>query len=66
VLYRIVLTKADAVKKADLVRKQAEITALARKHPAALSDILTTSSDTGMGIAELRADLAALAQPAHS
>jgi GTP-binding protein len=66
VLYRIVLTKADAVKKADLVRKQAEITALARKHPAALSDILTTSSDTGMGIAELRADLAALAQPARS
>jgi len=64
VLYRIVLTKADAVKKSDLERKQAEITALARKHPAALSDILTTSSDTGMGIAELRADLAALAKSA--
>eukprot|EP01037_Dinobryon_pediforme_P010862 gene10861-10943_t len=48
----------------DLIRKQAEITALARKHPAALSDIITTSSSTGLGIAELRADLAALANPA--
>jgi GTP-binding protein len=64
VLYRIVLTKADSVKASDLVRKQAEITALARKHPAALSDIITTSSNTGLGIAELRADLASLANPA--
>jgi GTP-binding protein len=61
VLYRIVLTKADSVKPSDLVRKQAEVTALARKHPAALSDIITTSSTTGLGIAELRADLAGLA-----
>ena len=60
VLYRIVLTKADAVKPQALKTKQAEVTALARKHPAALSDILTTSSQSGTGIAELRADLAAL------
>ncbi len=63
VLYRVVLTKADSVKSSELARKQEEVTALARKHPAALSDILTTSSDTGLGIAELRADLAALANP---
>ena len=61
VLYRIVLTKADSVKPAALARKQAEVLALARKHPAALSDILTTSSAGGLGIAELRADLAGLA-----
>ncbi len=63
VLYRIVITKADAVKPSVLAAKQAEIIALARKHPAALSDILTTSSSSGLGIAELRADLAALANP---
>jgi GTP-binding protein len=64
VLYRIVLTKADSVKPQDLIRKQVEIQALARKHPAALSDIITTSSASSLGIAELRADLAALGNPA--
>lgn len=63
VLYRIVLTKADSVKPQDLRRKQDEVIALARKHPAALSDIITTSSATGLGIPELRADLAALGNP---
>ncbi len=63
VLYRLVLTKADAVKPAALAKKQDEVTALARKHPAALSDIITTSSDTGFGIDELRADLLGLALP---
>ena len=63
VLYRLVLTKADAVKPAQLARKQAEVEALARKHAAALTDILTTSSETGLGIDALRADLAGLALP---
>jgi len=62
-LYRLVLTKADAVKPAVLERKQEEVTLLARKHPAALSDILTTSSGNGFGIDELRADLTKLALP---
>lgn len=61
VLYRIVLTKADSVKPSALEKKQDEALALARKHAAALSDILTTSSESGLGIAELRADLASLA-----
>jgi GTP-binding protein len=63
VLYRVVLTKADAVKPAALVKKQEQVTALVRKHPAALSDILTSSSGNGFGIDELRADLASLALP---
>ncbi len=61
VLYQVVLTKADGVKPAALAAKQAEVGALARKHPAALMDMLTTSSETGVGIPELRAVLAAMA-----
>lgn len=61
VIYQIVLTKADAVKPPKLAAKLAEVAALARRHPAALMDVLVTSSDTGAGIAELRAALADLA-----
>ena len=58
VTYQLVLTKADAVKPAALLAKQDAVAALARKHPAAYMDMLTTSSETGLGIAELRASLA--------
>ncbi len=61
VLYRLVLTKADSVKPTALAKKQEEVMALARKHPAALSDILTTSSGNGFGVDELRADITAMA-----
>ncbi len=64
VLYRLVLTKADSVKPTALAAKVDEVQALARKHPAALSDIITTSSDSGFGIDELRADITAMANPA--
>jgi GTP-binding protein len=59
VAYQIVLTKADAVKPAALARKQAQITALAAAHPAAMHNVITTSSNTGLGIDELRANIAA-------
>jgi GTP-binding protein len=62
VAYQLVLTKADAVKGAALARKQAEIRALAAAHPAALNSVVTTSSDTGFGIDELRANIAAFAR----
>jgi GTP-binding protein len=58
VAYQLVLTKADAVKGAALARKQAEIRALAAAHPAALNNLITTSSETGFGIDELRANIA--------
>jgi GTP-binding protein len=58
VAYQIVLTKADAVKPAALAKKQAEIAALAAAHPAALNEIITTSSNTGAGMDELRASIA--------
>ena len=63
VTYQLVLTKADAVKPDALERKQAAVQVLARKHPAAFPHIVTTSSDAGLGIAELRAELATLADP---
>jgi GTP-binding protein len=61
VAYQIVLTKADAVKAPALTRKQEEVRALAAKHPAALADIITTSSTTGLGMDELRASIAGFA-----
>jgi GTP-binding protein len=62
VAYQIVLTKADAVKAPALAKKQAEIGALAASHAAALNVIITTSSETGLGIDELRATIAAFAR----
>ena len=61
VTYQVVLTKADGVKPAALAAKQEAVGALARKHPAAMMDLITTSSETGLGIPELRGVLAAMA-----
>jgi GTP-binding protein len=60
VTFQLVLTKTDAMKPAALVRKRIEVEALARAHPAAYPDVAMTSSETGAGIPELRAALAAL------
>jgi GTP-binding protein len=61
VTYQLVLTKADAVKPPALAAKQAELLALSRRHAAAYPEVATTSSETGAGIAALRASLADLA-----
>jgi GTP-binding protein len=61
VTFQIVLTKADQVKPAALARKLAAAEALARRHPAALHRVHATSAENGLGMAELRAELAALA-----
>jgi len=55
VSYRLVLTKADKVKASELARVSEETVSQARKHVAAHPEILATSSETGMGMAELRA-----------
>ena len=60
VSYQIVLTKADKVKAADLPSVVAATAAAIAKRPAAHPDVLATSSTTGAGIAELRAEIAAL------
>lgn len=53
--YRIVLTKADKIKPTELAAVLARTEADARKHVAAHPQVLTTSSETKDGIAELRA-----------
>ncbi|WP_375395127.1 ribosome biogenesis GTP-binding protein YihA/YsxC [uncultured Sphingomonas sp.] len=55
VSYRMVLTKADKVKATDLAAVTASVEAEARKRPAAHPEVLATSSEGRMGIAELRA-----------
>lgn len=53
--YRVVLTKADKIKASELAAVLAATEAEARKHPAAYPVVHVTSSEKGMGIAELRA-----------
>ncbi|MFM5931301.1 MAG: ribosome biogenesis GTP-binding protein YihA/YsxC [Novosphingobium sp.] len=52
--YRLVLTKADKIKASELDEVLAATQAEARKHPAAFPVVHVTSSEKGMGIAELR------------
>ena len=52
--YRIVLTKADKIKASELEAVLVATNAEARKHPAAYPQVLVTSAEKGMGIAELR------------
>ena len=61
VTYQIVVTKADAVKPPQLQKRLAEIDALVKKRTAAHPLVLVTSSETGLGMPELRAELVALA-----
>ena len=63
VAFQLVLTKADSVKPAQLEKRLAEVQAIAKKRTAAHPLVLVTSSETGQGMAELRAELAALAVP---
>ncbi len=55
VSYRLVLTKADKIKPTELDTVLAATAEEARKRPAAHPDILSTSSESGLGIPELRA-----------
>lgn len=61
VTYQLVLTKADKEKPTQLAALIAETQSAIAKRPAAHPLIIATSSQTGLGIAELRAEIAALA-----
>ncbi len=63
VAFQIVLTKADDAKPFWLRKRLEEAQQLARKHTAGHPLVLVTSAETGLGIPELRAELAALAAP---
>lgn len=60
VSYQIVLTKTDELKAGDLDRRLAETQAAILRRPAAYPEVRPTSSRSGSGIAELRADVARL------
>ena len=60
--YRLVLTKADKVKPTELEQVHTKVLAEARKHSAAFPVVAVTSSETGEGIAELRAAVLADAE----
>lgn len=53
--YRVVLTKADKIKASELEAVTAQTIAAARKRTAAFPEVIVTSSEKKMGIAELRA-----------
>ena len=61
VSYQLVLTKADKLKPAELAEVEAAVLAESIRHGAAHPAVLATSSLSGLGIPELRAELAALA-----
>lgn len=63
VAYQIVLTKADKIPRSTLEKLVEKIVAGLKKHPAALPNVIATSSKKGWGIAELRAELGSLATP---
>ena len=60
VSHQIVLTKADAVKPAELTARIGEVEAALAKRPAAFPTVLVTSAHNGAGIPELRAAVARL------
>jgi GTP-binding protein len=61
VSYQLVLTKADKVKPTEIAAIAAATRAATAKHPAAHPEIIATSSETGLGMDLLRAEIAALA-----
>ena len=61
VIYQVVLTKVDKLKKGELQRVVSRTQEGLRKRPAAHPDLHLTSSAKGIGIPELRADIAILA-----
>ena len=60
VIYQIVLTKSDKVKATSLEDILAKTQAVLKKRPAAHPLVHVTSSEKGYGLAELRAEVAAL------
>ncbi len=64
VVYQVVLTKGDKVKKAPLQARREDVLKVLAGHTAAHPEIIVTSANKGHGIAELRAALTALAAPA--
>ncbi|QNT78783.1 ribosome biogenesis GTP-binding protein YihA/YsxC [Entomobacter blattae] len=63
VSFQVILTKCDSLSQPALVAKTGEVNKIVAKQPAAYPHIMLTSSKSGQGIDELRAQLAQLAIP---
>jgi GTP-binding protein len=61
VTYQIVLTKADKLKPSEAEAVAADTRAAIAKRPAAHPEVIVTSAEKGLGIEQLRAEIAALA-----
>jgi GTP-binding protein len=60
VTYQVVLTKADKITAAAREKVLAGTLERLKKRPAAYPEVIMTSAETGLGIPELRAEIAAL------
>jgi GTP-binding protein len=60
VSHEIVLTKCDQLKPAELADRIETVKAAIKKRPAAFPDVIATSSQSGDGVADLRAAIARL------
>ncbi len=60
VTFQLVLTKIDKIKPGEVQRVHTETEDVARKRPAAFPLIHATSSESGLGLPELRAEIAGL------
>ena len=58
VTYQVILTKADKIKPPALATVHAATTTAVGGHPAAFPMVIATSSDTGLGLDDLRVTLA--------
>jgi len=58
VTYQVVLTKADKISEISLAALMEATVAAIKEHPAAFPEVLATSSQKGLGLAELRAAIA--------
>ena len=63
VVYQIVLTKCDKLTNAALAKRRDDIRKALAAHAAAYPEIVATSARAGTGVDNLRAGLAALAEP---
>lgn len=64
--YRLILTKADKVKASQLAETAEKVAKVTAKRAAAAPGVIVTSSETGQGIAALRAQIAGFASDAAS
>ena len=60
VAYQIVLTKADKISAADLLKVQQSSAEIIKKHAAALQDIIVTSSEKKIGLDICRAEICSI------